>query len=223
MCYTKVTMSHSHRPIPRKTLAQELADTLTEEIVAGDRPARRDAAHRARALRRVPGSAAASCADATRIPLRKGAWSRYTMGRGAYVTESQLDAFGEGALFLALRREHASVWDVEEFFLVVWPEVFAMATRARHPGRAQRDPGRRRRPTWTPSGISHRRRHSKKREAHRGWAPSHPMTGTGPSYKPHFRRSHNKVFALMFGPFHSVRSLRNWESPDASADEARSN
>ena len=31
--------------------------------------------------------------------------------------------------------------------------------------------------------------------------------------------SHNKVFALMFGPFHSVRSLRNWESPDASADE----
>ena len=112
------------RPIQRKTLAQEMADTLTEEIVSGGLkpgdalPTEPELAEEFQVSRSV-------VRDATRVLVARGLVS-VQHGRGAFVTESQLDAFGE-AVLLALRRERASVWDVEEFFEHFWPEVFALA------------------------------------------------------------------------------------------------
>src|SRR6056297_3919598 len=105
--------SGRHRPIQRKTLAQEMADTLTEEIVSGRLqpgdalPTEPDLAQEFQVSRSV-------VRDATRVLAARGLVS-VQHGRGAFVTESQLDAFGD-ALLLALRREQASVWDAEDFF-----------------------------------------------------------------------------------------------------------
>ena len=66
--------------------------------------------------------------DATRMLAARGL-VQAQHGRGVFVTESQTDAFGE-ALLLALRRSDASVWDVEQFEQMVFPEVCALASVA---------------------------------------------------------------------------------------------
>jgi DNA-binding FadR family transcriptional regulator len=63
--------------------------------------------------------------DATRIVMAQGL-VEVQQGRGVFVTPSQTEAFGE-ALLLALRRAGATVWDVEQFEQVVFPEVVALA------------------------------------------------------------------------------------------------
>ena len=63
--------------------------------------------------------------DATRMLAAQGLVVAQH-GRGVFVTESQVEAFGD-ALLLALRREGASVWDVEQFEQMVLPEVCALA------------------------------------------------------------------------------------------------
>lgn len=47
-------------------------------------------------------------------------------GRGVFVTKAQNDAFGE-ALLLALQRSNATVWDVEQFEIMLFPEVVSLA------------------------------------------------------------------------------------------------
>jgi DNA-binding FadR family transcriptional regulator len=207
-------MNQGHRPIPRKTLAQELADTLTEEIVAGSRkpgdtlPTEPELSKEFQVSRSV-------VRDATRILSARGLVEVHH-GKGAYVTESQLDAFGE-ALFLALRREHASVWDVEEFFLIVWPEVFAMVSE--RATKLELDEIRRSAESYLDvfrdvvrkTTLENRESSEEEYRAIRD--------GHGAFLQAALSASHNKVFTLMFGPFEAVRSLRNWEAPNASEDE----
>ena len=214
MCYDRCTMINSHRPIPRKTLAQELADTLTEEIVAGNRrpgetlPTEPELSEEFQVSRSV-------VRDATRILSARGLVDVHH-GKGAYVTESQLDAFGE-ALFLALRREHASVWDVEEFFLVVWPEVFAMASERATPNELDEIRGAAETYLDTFRDIVQKTTLENRDATEDEYRAM--RDGYGTFLQAALSASHNKVFALMFAPFQSVRSLRKWESPDASADE----
>ena len=63
--------------------------------------------------------------DATRMLAAQGLVVAQH-GRGVFVTESQTEAFGD-ALLLALRRTGATVWDVEQFEQMVFPEVCAHA------------------------------------------------------------------------------------------------
>lgn len=62
--------------------------------------------------------------DATRIIA---AWGLVDarQGKGVYVTSNQAAGFGT-ALLLALRRNGATVWDVEEFERLIFPEAVAM-------------------------------------------------------------------------------------------------
>ena len=68
--------------------------------------------------------------DATRMLAARGLVEAQH-GRGVFVTESQAAAFGD-ALLLALRRDGATVWDVEQFEQMILPEVCALAAVAGH-------------------------------------------------------------------------------------------
>ncbi|MFP4484325.1 MAG: FadR/GntR family transcriptional regulator [Spirochaetota bacterium] len=198
----------ARRPLHRRTMAQEMADTLTEEIVSGQRrpgdalPTEPELAEEFQVSRSV-------VRDATRILAARGLVD-VQHGKGAFVTESQLEAFGD-ALLLALRRQSASVWDVEEFFQVVWPEVFALAAeRATEEDiRSVRDA--------TDEYLRlfaelTRRTHEEKRTATPG-ERERMLGGYAAFLNAVLAASHNKVLSLLSSPFQAVRSVREWEYP----------
>lgn len=111
-------------PLKKRTLAQELADVVTNDIVEGryvggqaipTEPELAEAFDVSRSVVR----------DAVRILSAHGLVD-VQHGRGAFVTESPMDAVTD-AFLLALRREHATAWDVEEFHRALLPDLFALA------------------------------------------------------------------------------------------------
>ncbi len=115
------------KPVKRKTLAEQMAETVQESILAGDLEA-------GAALPTEPelaqqfGVSRAVVRDATRILMAQGL-VEVQHGRGVFVTPAQNEAFG-AALLLALRRAGATVWDVERFEQIMFPEVVALAASA---------------------------------------------------------------------------------------------
>jgi len=108
----------------KKTLADVVCETITNRIIEGKIPA-------GEALPTEPELAAqfdvsrAVIRDACRMLMAKGLVD-IRHGKGMFVTPSQARAFGE-ALFTALRRDGAKVWDVEQFEFIWYPEVFVLA------------------------------------------------------------------------------------------------
>ena len=112
------------RPVRKETLAEQIAAQIKDAILEGTwgpgealptEPQLAEAYDVSRAVVR----------DATRMLAARGLVEAQH-GRGVFVTESQAAAFGE-ALLLALRRDGATVWDVEQFEQMVLPEVCALA------------------------------------------------------------------------------------------------
>ena len=114
-------------PLKRRTLAEQLADRLKADILRGTWPPG-DALPTEPELSEQHGVSRAVVRDATRILL---AWGLVDVqhGRGVFVTQSQDAAFAD-ALLLALQRDGATVWDVEQFYQAVLPDVVALATEA---------------------------------------------------------------------------------------------
>lgn len=111
--------------VQKQTLAEQVASTLAEAILAGEwQPG--EALPTEPELAAAFGVSRAVIRDATRMLAARGL-VQAQHGRGVFVTESQAAAFGE-ALLLALRRSEASVWDVEQFEQMVFPEVCALAS-----------------------------------------------------------------------------------------------
>jgi len=112
--------------IVRKTMAETMAEQLREAVLAG-------AWEPGEALPTEPelaerfGVSRAVVRDATRI---LAAWGlvEARQGKGVYITRDQSAGFAT-ALLLAMRREGASVWDVEQFERVLYPEAAALAAR----------------------------------------------------------------------------------------------
>jgi GntR family transcriptional repressor for pyruvate dehydrogenase complex len=110
--------------VKKQTLAEQVALTIKEAILAGQwQPG--EALPTEPDLAEAFGVSRAVVRDATRMLAAQGLVEAQH-GRGVFVTGSQIEAFGE-ALLLALRREGASVWDVEQFEQMVLPEVCALA------------------------------------------------------------------------------------------------
>lgn len=202
------------RPIQRKTLAQEMADTLTEEIVSGQRrpgdalPTEPELAGEFQVSRSV-------VRDATRILAARGLVT-VQHGRGAFVTESQLDAFSE-ALLLALRREGASVWDVEELFKVVLPEVCAMAADRASADELSAAETALEGYLETFAAVA---RSTVEEERTATSAEEDRIRSAYGSFLTRvFHASHNPVFSLLASPFLAVQTLREWETPSARAEE----
>ncbi len=112
------------QPVKKQTLAEQVAESLKESILNGDFVPG-EALPTEPELAEAFGVSRAVIRDATRMLAARGL-VQAEHGRGVFVTESQVAAFGE-ALLLALRRAEATVWDVEAFEQVVYPEVAALA------------------------------------------------------------------------------------------------
>ena len=112
--------------VNRKTMAEQMAEDLKEAIVRGEwapgesLPPEPALGERFRVSKSV-------VRDAIRILM---AWGLVTVhqGKGAFVTEDQSRAFDE-SLLLALRRDGATVWDVEEFEAMLYPEIGVLIAR----------------------------------------------------------------------------------------------
>jgi DNA-binding FadR family transcriptional regulator len=110
----------------RQTLAEQMAEAITENIIAGRwqageaLPTEPELAEQFEVSRAV-------VRDATRMLAARGLVDAQH-GRGVFVTSSPVEAFGD-ALLLALRRAGATAWDMERFEQMILPEVLAEAAR----------------------------------------------------------------------------------------------
>ncbi|MFL7837733.1 MAG: FadR/GntR family transcriptional regulator [Candidatus Promineifilaceae bacterium] len=117
-------MSLFPKAVKKETLAEQVAGSIKEAILAGQwSPG--EALPTEPELAEAFGVSRAVVRDATRMLAAQGLVEAQH-GRGVFVTESQVEAFGD-ALLLALRREGATVWDVEQFDQMILPEVAALA------------------------------------------------------------------------------------------------
>ncbi|MBN2393150.1 MAG: FadR family transcriptional regulator [Anaerolineae bacterium] len=112
------------RPVRKQTLAEQMAETIREAILSGELAAGADLPTEPQLCEQF-GVSRAVVRDATRILMAQGLVS-VEQGRGMTVTQSQTEAFGD-ALLMALRRAEATVWDVEQFEQLLFPEVVALA------------------------------------------------------------------------------------------------
>lgn len=110
--------------VNKQTLADQVALSISEAILSGEwQPG--EALPTEPALSEEFGVSRAVIRDATRMLAARGlVVSQH--GRGVFITESQSEAFND-AWLLALRRTGATVWDVEQFEQMVFPEVCALA------------------------------------------------------------------------------------------------
>jgi len=115
------------KSIKKQTLAEQMAEVVQQSILSGELES-------GAALPTEPelaeqfGVSRAVVRDATRILMARGL-VEVQHGRGVFVTEPQNAAFGE-ALLLALQRADATVWDVEQFEQLLFPEVVALAAKS---------------------------------------------------------------------------------------------
>lgn len=114
------------KPFKKQTLAEQVTDSIVESIIRGDWQG-------GEALPTEPEIAAqfgvsrAVVRDATRMLAAKGLVEAQH-GKGVFVTNSPLDAFGD-ALLLVLRRMDATVWDLSVYEQIIYPEMLALATQ----------------------------------------------------------------------------------------------
>lgn len=153
--------------------------------------------------------------DATRLLAARGLVD-VRHGRGAFVTESQLDSFKE-ALLLALRREKASVWDVEEFFGMLWPDAFAMAAERATPEDLNeiRDSA----DIYLSRFATVHRISTESTDQHREKATEDLRDSFRLLLKTILVATHNKVFALFATPFTAMQSFRNWKEEQSGTEE----
>jgi len=102
----------ARRPIKRETLADQIASDITSQILGGDL-ASGSALPTEPQLAEQYGVSRSAIRDATRLLLARGL-VEVRQGKGVFVTTSQSEPFAD-ALLLALRRDGATAWDVDEF------------------------------------------------------------------------------------------------------------
>ena len=102
----------TRRPINRETLADQIASDITGRILGGEL-ASGSALPTEPQLAEQYGVSRSTIRDATRLLLARGL-VEVRQGKGVFVTSSQSEPFAD-ALLLALRRDGATAWDVDEF------------------------------------------------------------------------------------------------------------
>jgi DNA-binding FadR family transcriptional regulator len=199
--------------LKRRTLAEQLAETLKEAILAG-RWAAGEALPTEPELAAQFGVSRAVVRDGTRMLVARGLVEAQH-GRGVFVTGSPVAAFGD-ALLLALRRAGASAWDVERFEQMVLPEVQAEAARQATDDELA---------AIAELGEAY---HTIFAEVtHSSWARGHlslaerarVMVAFHALYAAIFAATHNAVWALLAEPLLNLRAPRSWQEGDLTADD----
>ena len=200
-------------------MADELADELTEAILAG-RFGAGESIPTEPELAEQFGVSRSVVRDATRVLATRGLVD-VQHGRGAFVTASPMDAFSD-ALRLALRREHASAWDVEEFFRVLWPEVLATAARNALEADIRRVRDAAERYMQVAEQEVHRTEASPDREDSPTDVPQPASQEFREALAAYldaiFAATRNKVLLLLAPALRSIRSIRYWKDDPAGPD-----
>lgn len=102
----------AHRPVRRETLADQIASDITNQILDAELVSG-SALPTEPQLAEQYGVSRSAIRDATRLLLARGL-VEVRQGKGVFVTASQSEPFAD-ALLLALRRDGATAWDVDEF------------------------------------------------------------------------------------------------------------
>ncbi|MDX1417999.1 MAG: GntR family transcriptional regulator, partial [Candidatus Promineifilaceae bacterium] len=201
--------------VQKQTLAEQVASALEEAILNGEWQAG-DALPTEPELAEAFGVSRAVIRDGTRMLAARGL-VQAQHGRGVFVTESQTQAFG-AALLLALRRNGASVWDVEQFEQMVFPEVCALASTAASDAELA---------TINSYGEDYLALFSTTTEAY--WQNEQAaLAGEVEQLRTAFitlihavfEATHNKVWQLLAGSLLHLRSTRSWDMKDIELEAA---
>jgi len=195
--------------VKKETLAEQVAGSLKEAILAKQwEPG--EALPTEPELSKAFGVSRAVVRDATRMLAAQGLVEAQH-GRGVFVTESQVEAFGD-ALLLALRREGASVWDVEQFEQMVFPEVCALAaTEATEADRAQLQ------------ALANHYIELYRGMSEAQWESNDPIDRAARQATQGafaalltavFASTHNAMWELLIRPILRLRSMRYWDTGD---------
>lgn len=190
-----------------------MADELTEAIVSGELPPGAMLPIEPQLAARF-GVSRAVVRDATRMLAARGLVDAQH-GRGVFVTESGLAPFSE-ALQLALRRQGATVWDVERFEAMILPEVIAEAAREA-----------------TDEEVAAIRRLAAEYHkifaevSRRNWGRARLPDGDREQvlaafravYRAIFAATHNAVLRLLAEPVLRLRALRSWQEGDMTVED----
>lgn len=203
------------KSVKKQTLAEQVAEAVKESILAGDfapgapLPTEPE-------MSAAFGVSRAVVRDATRMLAAQGLVEAQH-GRGVFVTDSPIEAFG-GALLLALRRVEATVWDVEQFEQLILPEVCALAavqasdeeiaTLQELVARNLQVIDEILTAWWTADAMP-------AAEQQRMWASGREVIQAV------FQASHNRLLQLLAQPLLALRNLRYWEEPATTLEAAQ--
>lgn len=196
--------------LKRRTLAEQMADSLKAAILRGTWRAG-DSLPTEPELCEQFGVSRAVVRDATRILL---AWGLVDVqhGRGVFVTDSQEEAFGD-ALLLALQRDGATVWDVEQFYQAVLPNVVALAAQAA----SEEEIGEIER--LAEAYLNAQREYTERWPS--DW-PDHAVESLRAVLQPVevalFNATHNRVFQRLAWPLLKLRNFRRWDETRTSEE-----
>lgn len=202
------------KPVKKQTLAEQVTEAIKEAILAGDwsageaLPTEPELAEQFEVSRAV-------VRDATRMLAAQGLVEAQH-GRGVFVTASQVEAFGE-ALLLALRRANATVWDVEHFEQILFPEVCALATAEATDAEIETIREQ------IAENLKVFNAVTTKYWDQEGVLPAMERERILQSYRQVmqavFDATHNRVLQLLAQPLLSLRNLRTWHGKDESLEK----
>lgn len=195
--------------LQKRTLAQQVADSIKQSVLDGELTAG-EALPTEPELAEQFGVSRAVVRDAVRLLSALGLVD-VRHGRGMYITEPSTDALAE-SLFIALRRNGASVWDVEELQQLLLPDIIAFAAeRATDEEIAELEA----------SAESCMRVFSEVvKAAEAANRPPNEQESariaevSGRFYDLLYAASHNRVLALLSQPLYRLQSLKSWETAE---------
>jgi len=202
------------QPVKKQTLAEQVAQAVQESILAGEWQGG-EALPTEPELAEQFGVSRAVIRDATRMLAAQGLVEAQH-GRGVFVTDSQVNAFGD-ALLLALRRAGATVWDVEQFEQMVYPEVCALA--AREASDEELESIRQQIESYLKTYEQLMREY----ETDDGNLPAREQEQLREAFRQYvqaiFAATHNQLLTLLAYPLTRLRSLRRWQNDDSVTRE----
>ena len=204
----------------KSTLADVVCETIQNRIIEG-RISAGEALPTEPELAQQFNVSRAVIRDACRMLMAKGLLD-IRHGKGMFVTRSQERAFGE-ALLTALRRDGASVWDVEQFEQSWYPEIFVLAAENMSPELYQEITGALEKHLELFADLT-RRACSQKRDM-----TAQERSELLASYRPVLRliltATGNTLISLVGMSLRRLRNLRNWtggeEDPEAIIQKER--
>jgi len=199
--------------ITKQTLADQVATAVSEAILAGEWQAGEPLPTEPQ-LSAEFGVSRAVIRDATRMLAARGLVEAQH-GRGVFVTESQTAAFGD-ALLLALRRSNATVWDVEQFEQMVFPEVCALA--AVEASEAELDQIKNLASQYIELFARTTELYWPKNQSPSPSEVDSNRAAFVAIIQAIFDATHNAVWQLLARPVLQLRSMRDWETENMTAE-----